>query len=262
MQGTKNGAKAEDLADDVQEIEEVILKGNKKIPNDFNEREILEYLKRYNFHGHYRLIDLKKIWLRSIVLKLSIKELTDFVKTGSLLKIERKYLTEEMNFFAKQVKNKFAQQTSKLIKGKNCLRDFDINNCGGEILNLDWQHIEIFDEGLDMVKAHLERFESVEANRKMINRLEKIIDKEIPATDWDRRFYTHEIREYRRYENLGYEEALQKNIPDEIYENAHSGTLEDFKLKEIQENGKRSLYDSEIKAIEFYSDEERKLLEL
>lgn len=115
-----------------------------------------------------------------------------------------------MNFFAKQVKNKFAKQTSKLINGKNCLRDFDINNCGGEILNLDWQHIEIFDEGLDMVKAHLERFESVEANRKMINRLEKIIDKEIPATDWDRRFYTHEIREYRRYKNLGYEEALQK----------------------------------------------------
>ena len=209
LQGAKNGAKAEDLADDVQDIEEVILKGSKKkTPNDFNEREILEYLKRYNFHGHYRLIDLKKIWLRSIVLKLSIKELTDFVKTGSLLKMERKYLTEEMNFFAKQVKNKFAQQTSKLINGKNCLRDFDINNCGGEIINLDWEHIEIFDEGLDMVKAHLERFEKSLANEAMIRRLEKIIDGEIPITDFDKRFYTHEIREYRRYKNLGVEDGI------------------------------------------------------
>lgn len=72
--------------------------------------------------------------------------------------MERKYLIQEMNFFTKQLNNKFALQTSKLIKGKNCLRDFDIANCGGEILNLDWQNIEIFEEGLDLVKALLERF--------------------------------------------------------------------------------------------------------
>ncbi len=127
-----------------------------------------------------------------------------------------------------------------------------MNNCGGEILILDWKNIEIFEEGLGMVKSHLERFESVEANRKMIKRLEDIIS----PTDWDKRFYTHEIREYRRYRNLGIEDGI--NNPN-LFENAHSGTLEDYKLSEI-ENNKRTLYYPEIKEVEFYSDEERKIL--
>lgn len=63
-----------------------------------------------------------------------------------------------------------------------------------------------------MVKAHLARFESVEANRKMINRLEKIKDGEIKPTDWDKRFYTHEIREYRRYKNLGIEDGVEADL--------------------------------------------------
>ncbi|MEH7887394.1 hypothetical protein [Elizabethkingia meningoseptica] len=176
-----------------------------------------------------------------------MKDLTDFVKTGSLLKIERKYITEEMNFFAKQVKNKFALQSSKLIKGKNCLRDFDVNNCGGEILNLDWKNIEIFGEGLDMVKTHLERFESVGANRKMLKRLEEILNGKIKPTDWDKRFYTHEIREYRRYKNLGVEDGIDDY---DIWNQTHSSTLEDYKIYELDENKQSILYHHETYNLE------------
>ncbi|WP_278555291.1 hypothetical protein [Elizabethkingia bruuniana] len=247
LTGAKNGAKVDDLVEEAHDLEEVIVKGSKrKSPQDFNEREILEYLKKYNFHRHYNLYELKQVWIRSIVLKLSLKALTDFVKTGSLLKIERKYITEEMNFFAKQVRNKFALQSSKLIKGKNCLRDFDVNNCGGEILNLDWKNIEIFEEGLDMVKTHLKRFEFDDWNERMIRRLEKIIDKEIPVTDFDKRFYTHEIREYRRYKNSGIEDNLD---PKGYWDNLHPATLEDYKINEIIEyNGKKvhSVYHPDV----------------
>ena len=96
----------------------------------------------------------------------------------------------------------------------------------------------------------------------MIKRLEEIEANKIKITDYDKRFYTHETREFERYKSLGHENSLQKEIPDEIYENAHSATLEDFKLNEIQYDGKRTLYHPEIEDIEFYSNEERKLLGL
>jgi uncharacterized protein (UPF0335 family) len=260
----KNGAKIDDVLEEIHDIEEVIINGSKKkSPKDFTKPEALEYLKKHNLHEYYSLYDLQMIWLKSIILKASIKDLTDFVKTGSLLKIERKFVEGEMKFFTKQLNNKFALQTSKLIKGKNCLRDFDIANCGGEILNLDWQNIEIFEEGLDLVKAHLERFESVEANRKMINRLEKIIDGEIKPTDFDRRFYTHEIREYRRFKNLGHKNTGYKEFPENLYDDAHSSTLEDFKIYELDEKRNSILYHPEIdQDIDLLTEYEKEILKI
>lgn len=80
LQGAKNGAKAEDLVEEAQDIEEVIIKANKKNAKDFSEFEALELLKKYNFHGHYGPSDLKKIWIRSMTLKFTTKEMVDFVK--------------------------------------------------------------------------------------------------------------------------------------------------------------------------------------
>jgi hypothetical protein len=37
----------------------------------------------------------------------------------------------------------------------------------------------------------------------MLDRLEKILHGSIEATDTDKRFYTHEIRELERYRRLG-----------------------------------------------------------
>lgn len=236
----KNGGKIEEVLEEIHDIEEVVVKGSKKkSPKDFTKLEALEYLKKHNFHEHYNLYELEMIWLKSIIIKASLKDLTDFVKTGSLLKIERKFIEGEMKFFAKQVKNNFAQQAPKLIKGKNCLRDFDVSNCGGELLHLDWQKIEIYEEGLEMVRKHLERFDKYLPNEMMIKRLEKIIDGEILPTDFDKRFYTHEIREYRRYKNLGIEDGISDY---DTWNNTHSATLDDYKIFELDSNRNNILY--------------------
>ncbi|KYP00561.1 pyocin [Yersinia pestis] len=63
----------------------------------------------------------------------------------------------------------------------------------------------------------------------MIERLEKILTNKLTATDIDKRFYTHEIRELERYRMLG--------IPDDVndksvWNDAHTATLEDFKINE------------------------------
>ena len=55
----------------------------------------------------------------------------------------------------------------------------------------------------------------------------------------DKRFYSHEIREYRRYKNLGIEDKI--NIED-VYDNAYSATLEDFKLSEYDKIGNDNIY--------------------
>ena len=124
------------------------------------------------------------------------------------------------------------KKPSKIITGKYSKRVFDINNCGGKILNLSWKNVNIDKKGIEIVKKHLSRLEYDEWNVRMIERLEKIINKKIPITDFDKRFYTHELREFERYKNLGYENSHFKNIPDEVWDNAHAATLEDYKLYE------------------------------
>ena len=146
--------------------------------------------------------------------------------------------------------------------GKYSKRWFDIENAGGPILNLDWNSTIITKDGIDIVKKHVGRFEDVPANQKMIARLEKIEKGEIEITDWDKRYYSHELREYERYKNLGFENTLSKDIPNqrEIWNNTHSATLEDFRLYELDENGKNILYHPEIKDIDFLTLEDRTLL--
>lgn len=120
------------------------------------------------------------------------------------------------------VRTNFIRLKPKIVKGKYCKRSFDLNNCGGKILDLDWANTKITNEGIEVVKKHIGRFEDVEANRKMIKRLKDILSNKIEITDYDKRFYTHEIREFERNKALGYENTLQKNIIEsDIYNNAH-----------------------------------------
>lgn len=54
------------------------------------------------------------------------------------------------------------------------------------------------------------------------------------AESVDLRFYTHELRKYLRYKKLGYSIG-QPSDPDQAYDlwnNAHTATLEDYGLKE------------------------------
>ncbi len=138
------------------------------------------------------------------------------------------------------------------IIGEYSKRAFNPEKAGGKILNLFWQDAKITKDGIAIVKKHISRFDDVAANRKMIERLEKIEKGELQITDWDKRFYTHETREFERYKNLGYENTKNDLIPDEVWNDAHSATLEDYKLFELDSEGQLNLYHPDIKDIDFH----------
>jgi hypothetical protein len=82
---------------------------------------------------------------------------------------------------------------------------------------------------VDKVKLHSGRFAESDANKVMIDRLEKIQNGELQATDIDKRFYTHEIRELERYRALGVPDGVEDKS---VWNNAHTATLEDYKVNE------------------------------
>ncbi len=122
-----------------------------------------------------------------------------------------------------------------LERGITSGRAFDPSKAGGKILKVFYENVKITDKGTDIVEAHVRRFNPIgDAELKMVDRLRKIAANELIAEPVDLRFYTHELREYIRYKKLGYQ-AGQPNDPDEAYElwnNAHTATLEDYRLKE------------------------------
>jgi hypothetical protein len=120
-------------------------------------------------------------------------------------------------------------------KGAISGRPFNPSKAGGKILNLSYQNVKITDKGVALVEAHVRRFNPVgEAELRMVERLRGIATQALVAEPVDLRFYTHELREYLRYKKLGYPTG-QPADPDQAYElwnNAHTATLEDYKLKE------------------------------
>jgi hypothetical protein len=120
-------------------------------------------------------------------------------------------------------------------KGATSGRPFNPSKAGGKILNLSDQNVKITHKGVALVEAHVRRFNPVgEAELRMVERLRGIATQTLVAEPVDLRFYTHELREYLRYKKLGYPTG-QPADPDEAYElwnNAHTATLEDYKLKE------------------------------
>jgi hypothetical protein len=120
-------------------------------------------------------------------------------------------------------------------KGATSGRPFNPSKAGGKILNLSYQNVKITDKGVGLVEAHVRRFNPVgEAELRMVERLRRIATQTLVAEPVDLRFYTHELREYLRYKKLGYPTG-QPADPDQAYElwnNAHTATLEDYKLKE------------------------------
>ncbi len=115
-------------------------------------------------------------------------------------------------------------------KGKYSGRDYNTDKAGGPIQNLDWKSATIDRAGVDKVKLHTGRFGESPDNKVMIDRLEKILKGELQVTDTDKRFYTHEIRELERYRNLGVKDDTVPENGDEVWNNTHTATLEDYKL--------------------------------
>lgn len=117
-------------------------------------------------------------------------------------------------------------------KGKYSGREYNTDKAGGPIQNLDWKTATIDRAGVDKVKLHTSRFGESPENKVMIDRLEKILKGELQATDTDKRFYTHEIRELERYRNLGIKDGIIPENYDEVWNNTHTATLEDYKINE------------------------------
>jgi hypothetical protein len=120
-------------------------------------------------------------------------------------------------------------------KGKYSGRDYNTEKAGGPIQNLDWKGATIDRDGVDRVKLHTGRFAESDANKVMIDRLEKILKGELQPTDTDKRFYTHEIRELERYRNLGIKDGTIPDNQGEVWNNTHTATLEDYKINERNE---------------------------
>nr|WP_081832465.1 hypothetical protein [Pseudomonas sp. Ant30-3] len=82
------------------------------------------------------------------------------------------------------------------------------------------------------MKLHLSKFNPSDANSVMIDRLEKILRGELLITDTDKRFYTHEIREFERFKSLDYGDTEMPDAESAVWNNVHTATLEDFKMKD------------------------------
>lgn len=117
-------------------------------------------------------------------------------------------------------------------KGKYSGRDYHTDRAGGPIQELDWRTATIDREGVDKVKLHIGRYEETADNKVMIERLGKILRGELRATDTDKRYYTHEIRELERYRNLGIKDGERPRNKMEVWNNTHTATLEDYKINE------------------------------
>lgn len=110
-------------------------------------------------------------------------------------------------------------------------RPFNPELAGGPIENLTTDGVIIDNKGITIVEKHISRFDHDPANDVMIGRLKKIATGEMPAEQVDLNYYTHECREYERYCNLGWESGELDGIEGyEMWNNAHTATLEDFKI--------------------------------
>ncbi|EJM25783.1 S-type pyocin domain-containing protein [Pseudomonas sp. GM25] len=116
--------------------------------------------------------------------------------------------------------------------GEHSGRAFNPKEIGGSILDLAWTPVTATSEGATIVKLHISRFPESAANKVMIDRLEKIISGELEITDTDKRFYTHELRELERFRALGYGDNERPDPNSPVWNNVHTATLEDFKLKD------------------------------
>lgn len=74
----------------------------------------------------------------------------------------------------------------------------------------------------------------------MIKRLEDIESGKIPITDFDKRFYTHELREIERARASGLNDTHK--ITSEEWNDLHSATLEDYKLFEKMDYNGQTIY--------------------
>ena len=118
------------------------------------------------------------------------------------------------------------------VKGEVSGRHFDPDDAGGLIVKKSWANPTVVQSGIDDVTTHLARFTEPEAianNNFMINRLNQIKNGQIQPTDFDKRFYTHELEEFARFQNKGIPNGT---LDEAFYQNAHTASLESYSINE------------------------------
>lgn len=117
-------------------------------------------------------------------------------------------------------------------RGPRSGRTFEPSRAGGPIRSLSTKDVSIDPKGINVVERHLARFGPDLANGIMLERLRRISRGEMPPTDYDLNFYTHELREFVRYRRLGHETG---DPGYEVWNDAHTAALEDYGLNEKAE---------------------------
>jgi hypothetical protein len=119
-------------------------------------------------------------------------------------------------------------------------REFDATRAGGPIRRLSTRRLKVTDRGIDAVERHIGRFGKDDANQVMVDRLRGIASGEMEPTHYDLNYYSHELREYVRYHRQGF--AAGAGDDYDLWNNAHTATLEDYGLRELDDHGNRSLF--------------------
>jgi len=119
-------------------------------------------------------------------------------------------------------------------------RELDPTEAGGPIRRLLTGRIKVTDRGIDAVERHIGRFGYDEANQLMVNRLRRVTRGEIELTPYDLNYYSHELREFVRYRRQGFPTGAGDDY--ELWNNAHTATLEDYGLRELDANRNRNLF--------------------
>lgn len=135
------------------------------------------------------------------------------------------------------------------VVGTHSRRPFFPERAGGPIRELDYSKIRFTEKAIDVVEAHVRRFDGGgEMELAMVERLRKISRGELEATDFDRAFYSHELRESVRYRIIeaGQGKPLDADAVAQIWNDAHTATLEDYRLFEKRPGGGRTLFHPEV----------------
>jgi hypothetical protein len=119
-------------------------------------------------------------------------------------------------------------------------REFDPTQAGGPVRQLSTGRIRVTDRGINALERHIDRFGNDQANHVMVDRLRGIARGEIEPTQYDLNYYSHELREFVRYRRQGFPTGAGDDY--ELWNNAHTATLQDYGLRELDTNGNRSLF--------------------
>jgi len=77
----------------------------------------------------------------------------------------------------------------------------------------------------------------------MVNRLRRVATGEIEPTTYDLDFNSHELREFVRYRRQGFKMGAGDDY--DLWNNAHTATLVDYNLEELDDQGNRNLFHPE-----------------